>query len=156
MNIIARNVMTSPVVSVQESTLVKELVGLLKENSISGVPVIDDDGILVGVISITDLLAANIGDDEFGQADFHTSPSMDGLSELNDLLSPSEDVEGHPVGELMSRKSVTIEETCLIGSMSKTLVTHRIHRLIVVREGRPVGIVSVGDILRALSDFSDT
>ena len=153
MNLTARDLMTAPVISVQETTRVKELVGLLNEKSISGVPVVDEEGVLVGVISITDLLSANIGDDEFGQADFHTSPSMDGLAELNDLLSPSQEIEGHPVRELMSRKSITAKESSPIGSISKTLVTHRIHRLVIVREGRPVGIVSVGDILRALSVF---
>ena len=155
MNLKARDIMTQPVVSVNETAQVKELVAMLNKNTISGAPVVDDAGLLVGVISITDLLAANVGEDELGPADFHTSPSMDGLTELNDLLAPSEDIEEHSVHELMSRNSVTADEDCPIGVMSRTLVTNRIHRLVIVRDGRPIGIVSVGDILRALSGFSD-
>lgn len=152
MNLTARDIMTSPVVSVNEATPVKDLMHLLSTRTISGAPVVDEAGDLVGVISITDLLAANIGDDELGPADFHTSPSMDGLSELNDLLAPGEEIQEHPVRELMSRNSVTADEDCPIGAMSRTLVSNRIHRLVIVRDNKPVGIVSVGDILRALSD----
>jgi CBS domain-containing protein len=153
MNHVARGVMTSPVISVHESTSVNDLVKLLNDKSISGAPVIDDDGALVGVVSITDLLAANVGDEEFGHADFHTSPSMDGLTELNPLLQPDEEIGNHPVSQLMSRKTITAEETSSLGSMSKTLVTNRIHRLVIVQDGRPIEIVSVGDILRALSNL---
>jgi CBS domain-containing protein len=155
MNLKASDIMTQPVVAVNEAAPVKDLIQLLNEKSISGVPVVDDEGGLVGVISITDLLAANIGDDELGPADFHTSPSMDGLTELNPLLSPDEDIEQHPVRELMSRNSVTAPEDSPIGAMSKILVSNRIHRLVIVRDGRPIGIVSVGDILRALGASSD-
>ncbi len=103
MNLVAKDLMTSPVVSVSETTTVKELVALMSERAISGVPVVDEGGVLVGVISITDLLAANLGDDDFGHADFHTSPSMDGLTELHDLLAPGEDIEEHQVSQLMSQ-----------------------------------------------------
>ena len=156
MNLVAKDLMTSPVVSVCETTTVKELVALMSKRAISGVPVVDEGGMLVGVISITDLLAANLGDIDFGHADFHTSPSMDGLTELHDLLAPGEDIEEHQVSQLMSRKSITADETCPLGTISKTLVTKRIHRLVIVREGRPVGIVSVGDILRTLGGFSES
>jgi CBS domain-containing protein len=151
MNLTAKDFMTTPVISVHESTTVRDLVALLNEKSISGVPVVNDAGELVGVISITDLLAANVGDVEYGQADFHTSPSMDGLSELNTLLSPDKAIEEHQVGQLMSRRPITAEESSSLGSMSKTLVQNRIHRLVTVQQGRPTGIVSVGDILRMLS-----
>jgi CBS domain-containing protein len=155
MNLAASDVMTQTVVSVSESLSVKELIDLLNENTITGVPVVDEEGLLVGVISITDLLAANFSDDEFGLADFHKSPSMDGLAELHGLLTPDEAIEPYLVSQLMSRKSITATESESIGAMSKTLVTNRIHRLIIVRERRPVGIVSVGDILRTLSSLTE-
>ena len=62
MNLKASDIMTQPVVAVNEAAPVKDLIQLLNEKSISGVPVVDDEGGLVGVISITDLLAANIGE----------------------------------------------------------------------------------------------
>ena len=119
-------------------------------------PVVDDDGLLVGVISITDLLAANLGDDEIGHADFHTSPSMDGLTRINPLLEPDEAIEQHPISKLMSRNTSTANESCAIGELSKTLVANRIHRIVIVRDRLPIGIVSVGDILRTLGGYSDS
>ena len=155
MNVSARDIMSAEVFSVSETTSVKELIDLLNEKMITGVPVVNAEGLLVGVISITDLLEANFGDDEFGQADFRTSPSMDGLAELNGLLAPSKEIESNSVGQLMSRRPITAEESTSIGALSRTLVTNRIHRLVIVREGRPIGIVSVGDILRMLGNLSE-
>lgn len=60
----------------------------MNENKITGLPVVDEASLLVNVNSITDLLAANLSDNKFGQADFHTSPLMDGLAELHGLLTP--------------------------------------------------------------------
>lgn len=156
MKLTASDLMTAPVVSVSESLSVRDLIDLLNEHKITGVPVVDKEGLLVGVISISDLLAANFTDDEFGQADFHTSPSMDGLAELQGLLRPDEQIESNLVGQLMSRRSITASESDSIGALSRTLVTNRIHRLIIVRDGRPVGIVSVGDILRSLSSVTES
>ena len=73
MNLIASDFVTHPVISVNEATSVSEPVELLNGKMISDAPVLNDYGMQVGVISITNLLAANSGEDEFGHADFHTS-----------------------------------------------------------------------------------
>ena len=64
MNLTAGDIMTSPVISVKASSQVKDLIDVLNDHTISGCPVVDDEGRLVGVVSITDLLAANVGEDE--------------------------------------------------------------------------------------------
>ena len=81
---------------------------------------------------------------------------MDGLAAMNELLSPGEDIKAHPVHELMSRRAITTEESCPVSTIARTLVTNRVHRLVIVREDRPIGIVSVGDILRTLGDYTPT
>ncbi len=155
MDLVAGDIMTYPIISAREEMAVGELISLLQEKRISGVPVVDADDRLVGVISITDLLAlsTDIGDtSEFGGPDFHTSPAMDGLSEAHGLLEPEDEVLALPVRDLMSRNAITASEQTPIGELADTMLSHRIHRLVVVRDRKAVGIVSIGDILRTLRD----
>ena len=154
MNVTAIDIMSKPVISVRTVTTVRELMALLNENRISGVPVLSEDGELAGVVSITDLLAANLRDDDSPEVtpDFHTSPAMDGLSEINSLLEPDDEILEHSVSELMSPNAITTTEGSTVAELSKAMVSQRIHRLLVVREKEVVGIVSVGDILRAIAE----
>ncbi len=99
MDLLACDIMTSPVISIREDTTVRDLISLLQEKQISGVPVIDAEDRLAGVISITDLLALSADTEEateFEESDFHTSPAMDGLSRAQGLLEPEEALFDHP------------------------------------------------------------
>ena len=155
MDLTAKDIMSSPVVCAVEETTVKGLLALLNENSISGVPVVNATCRLTGVISITDLLSLSIETASAGivdESDFHTSPAMDRLAEANGLLVPDEDVMDLPIGGLMSRNVITAREDTPIGEIAHTLLTQKIHRLIIVREDQVIGIVSTGDILRTLEN----
>jgi CBS domain-containing protein len=153
MYLTAGEIMSRPVICVKSDTSVRNLMDLLNEKQISGVPVVDEQEDLVGVISITDLLSLSIGSSvDFGVSDFHTSPAMDGLSLANSLLEPADEAMDYRVSELMSSNIITAEEDVLIGELAHIMLSHKIHRLIIVRGHKAVGVVSVGDILRALQD----
>lgn len=155
MDLTASDIMSRPAICAQEETTVKELLELLNEKRISGVPVVDREGSLVGVISITDLIALGTeGSDIAGvaESDFHTSPAMDRLSEANGLLEPADEVLDRPIRELMSRNVITATEETPLGDLAGMLISNRIHRLIIVRDDKAEGIVSTGDILRTLRD----
>ena len=155
MNLIADDIMTRPVISVRQDTPVREMMALLHEKQISGVPVVDPFDRLVGVVSMTDLLSVSTDLEhasEITESDFHTSPAMDGLSRAAGLLQPDEAILDHPISDLMSPNVITVNPGATIGELSDKLVTHQIHRVIVVQDNRVVGIVSVTDILRTLRD----
>lgn len=155
MNLTARDIMSHPVICAREDMTVDELISLLRENAISGVPVIDGEGDLVGVISITDLLSISPdglprSNDE--ESDFHSSPAMDGLAGASALLEPDGEALNLIVRDLMSRNLITAGEEAPMGELADLMVSHRIHRLIIVEGRKAVGIVSVMDILRTLRD----
>ena len=155
MELTAKDIMSSPAICAVEGTTVQELLSLLNEKSISGVPVVNSEDRLTGVISITDLLSLSIESASTGvvdESDFHTSPAMDRLAEANGLLVPDEDVMDLPIGDLMSRNVITAAEDTPIGEIAHTLLAHKIHRLIIVRDEMVIGIVSTGDILRTLEN----
>ena len=162
MDLFAVDIMTHPVISANEDMTVRELIDLLNRKQISGVPVVDADDRLVGVISITDLISLgnnliDMGADsgealEVRESDFHTSPAMDGLAGAHGLLEPDAGILEIPVGDLMSRNVITAREQAHIGELADRMVSNSIHRLIIVRGDRMVGIISVRDILRSLGD----
>ena len=150
MDLTAGEIMSSPPICAREDMTVTELIDLLTANQISGVPVVDADNRLAGVISITDLIALGADHHEVGESDFHTSPAMDNLSAVGGLLEPEEEIRDRPVSSLMSRRTITAAEADPIGKLADLLVTHRIHRLVIVCGEQIAGIVSIRDILGAL------
>ena len=156
MNLTARDIMSHPPISIHEDSSIRDLVALLHEKRFSGVPVVDGEGRLRGVITLTDLLA--IGPDEGSVAgaessDFYTSPAMDGLSDSAGLFAPADETLERPVKDLMSTKVITSTEEDSIGTVADLMASNRIHRVVVVRGAELVGIISVMDILRALRDL---
>lgn len=154
MTLNASDVMSHPVITVKAATPVCDLMGIFQTHEITGVPVVDENGALAGVISIIDVLSINEGDEEVDDRipDFYTSPAMDGLAKINSLIVPDEDILDTPVGTLMCHNIVAASQDTSIGELAGMLVNQRIHRLLIVGDGVVKGIVSVGDVLRAISE----
>lgn len=142
----ARDVMTTAVVSVGPETEVKEIAKLLAANRISGVPVVNREGKLVGIVSEGDLMRRP----ETGT--IHRSPWW-----LWILPLPEEQARkyvkthGHHASEVMTRRVITVDEEASLESIADILEKHRIKRVPVMRDGTLVGIVSRADLLHGLS-----
>lgn len=105
---------------------------LLREG-ISGAPVIDDDGALVGVFSHTDVLA------RFAAPRQRRGP----IARLDDRHA-----RAHTVGEACTRPAVTIGSSATIDNAARELLDRDIGRLIVVDDGAMVGVLSRSDVLK--------
>jgi CBS domain-containing protein len=104
------------------------------------------------VVSESDIL---LRDTAFGDAvamdsDFHTHLAADTSGDL-DGLDQAELGEAH-VRDIMSKTAITAESDTPIASLAEIMVTHRIHRVIIVQGSALRGIVSTMDILRAVKD----
>ncbi|MFH1566754.1 MAG: CBS domain-containing protein [Gemmatimonadota bacterium] len=156
MKLTARDVMTSPAITARRDLTVRELIQLLRRARITGVPVVDEADRLVGVISLTDLVALCGESREAvgaAESDFHTSPAMDSMASIDDLLQPPEEVLDDPIDQIMSTRAITAPEEASLGRLADLMITHTIHRVVVVRAEQVVGVVSVRDILRGLRDW---
>lgn len=143
----AKDIMTTPVVTIEPDTTVREIAALLLERRISAVPVVES-GRLVGLVSEGDLLHRHeIGTDR----DRPTATWW--LSLIEDDPRPAEYVKSHArcARDIMTRDVITVGEDTPIGEIAAVFERHRIRRVPVVRGGRLVGIVSRANLVQALA-----
>lgn len=122
------DVMTRGTIAVRDDVPLAEAAQLLDKHHISGVPVVDRDGELVGVLSQTDLLRARVID--------HLWSVLPGLA----------------VRHLMTAPAVVATEETTIDEAAELMEQMQIHRLVVVGPDRrtPVGILSVSDLIHEM------
>jgi CBS domain-containing protein len=149
----ARDVMTTEVITVNPSTTVRALAALLSEKSISGAPVIDATGRLVGIVSEGDLLhRAETGTERRVQR--RRSWWLDSVAAEEEAARDYVKAHGRTVNDIMSRDVVSVSETTDLGEIAHLLETKKVKRVPVLRDGRVVGIVSRANLVRALATTS--
>ncbi len=143
----AKEIMTSPVFTVSPDTPVAQIARLLREKHISGTPVVDDAGKLVGIVTEIDLIKRH--------ARVHFPVYLPFLDSLIFLESPrryQEDVRrvlGTTAEEIMTRSVQTATPETDIEDIATLMVEERANPIPVVDEsGTLVGIVSHTDIVR--------
>ena len=135
------NIMTTDVVTVAADTSLKDVARMLTEKRISGLPVCDADGVVLGVVTEADILRKEQG--------FVPEPSG-----LLGWLFEKADAEGarllaRTAAEAMTVPAVTIAPEASVTDAARVMTMRGINRLPVVRDGRLVGIVSRADLVRA-------
>jgi CBS-domain-containing membrane protein len=140
--IAVQDVMTHKVFSVHRDAEIAEAARVLSEQKISGMPVLDEKGGVIGVISEADILASA------GLGKKRTAGDL-----VRRLLGEPvpEKKEGHRVADVMNAPPITIGPFEDIKEVAAILDKQRIKRLPVVdNDGKLLGIVSRGDIIRAM------
>jgi len=136
------NVMTRDVVSIHTHSDIHEAAMLLSEHRVSGLPVVNEGGVVVGVVTEADILSMT------GIREGHTFKDI-----LRHLLGEPlpQRRKGSKVGEIMSSPAITTGPDADIRDVARILDDRRIKRLPVVDEkNRLVGIISRADIVRAM------
>jgi CBS domain-containing protein len=150
------DLMTSDVAVINSKSDVHELEKLLLEKRVHGLPVVNDDGILVGVISQTDLLAWHYNTGVDGAAFYDTSR----LQITDDAVTAGlqlSDIQTALIEEVMSPMVHCIYPDRPISVAAATMIDQRIHRLVVVDETlRVQGVISALDILYAVPGVEDS
>ena len=139
-----REIMTKDVIAVSPKTTIREAARLMVDHGISGLPVVNDDGNTVGILTEGDLILR--------QKPERKVPWWDlSLGAGEELAREYQKLHGMSVGEVMTRAVVWIGPDLPIESAAELLDRHRIRRLPVIEHGRLVGIVSRADLIKALA-----
>jgi CBS domain-containing protein len=141
----AKDVMTTSVVTVGPDTDVRTIARFLIERRISAVPVVDQAGRVVGIVSEGDLMRrAEAGTER------HPSWWLELLASPEDKARDYAKLHGLTAKDVMTRPAVTVAEDAPLGEIATLLERHRIKRVPVVRDGTIVGIVSRANLLHGL------
>jgi CBS domain-containing protein len=173
------DLMRKDVVTVRPEDSARTLARVLADSEISGVPVVDGGGRVLGVVSATDLvrLAADEGDVSLStvsvRADIDRSPDPDADpddaieadawgfflpedspfqgSELLDQV-PESSFDTATVADLMTPTIFSVAPHMPVSELCEFLVRGRIHRALVIEEGELLGIITSQDVLKAVAD----
>jgi len=150
--ITAADLMNPRVLTVRDDLTVRELANVLVDNEISGAPVEDRSGKLVGVVSLTDVAAALADDeDEEGErGDFFLSEWEDDGMSREEIEELGLDEAELTVSEIMTPEVFTVREDTPVSEIAEAMIQNHVHRILVTREDRVVGIISTSDLLGLL------
>jgi CBS-domain-containing membrane protein len=140
----AREVMSDGVMSIAADATMLQAAELLVNTRVSAMPVLDNAGTMIGIVSLVDLIGGGRN-------------SM--LGSLRKVAGDAREAAAHylaattPVTDVMAKNVVTVADDAQLVDVAETMRAHNVKRVPVVREGRVVGIVSRVDILKALISY---
>lgn len=153
----AKDIMNKEVMRVREDMTVVELAAFLTDQEISGAPVEDEHGKLVGVVSLTDIVrAASSGGERYAHdhdPNFYVRGWEEQI-EVEDLESLHFDDEGLVVRDIMTPSVFAIEADTPVGQVASSMMDSHLHRMLVVQQDEVVGIISTSDMLQLLADYA--
>ena len=146
----AHEIMNSGVVAVRPDTPTSDVAKTLREHRISAVPVIDEAGSPLGMVSEGDLIGRDEVDRK-ARLDWWLTLLAEGEA-LNPEFMASIHSPERRARDVMTAPVITVGEDTEIDEVARLLIAHRIKRVPVLRDGRVVGIVSRADLVRALAE----
>ncbi len=128
-----RELMAPSPVTIQAESSLAQVAETLAEYDVSGLPVVDRGGAVIGVISQTDIVRLRGG-------------SM-----------PTSGWHGLLVRDLMTHPAITVPAAASLHEAARLMTEHRVHRLVVVaeRDGGPIGVISESDVVREVAALTE-
>ena len=145
----AKDIMNTEVITIDPKTKIEDIAKILSKNSISGVPVVEDEKI-VGIVSEGDLLHKEASP---------RIPTIYPVSALGSFIAPGDykkyesDLKKFIATEaeqIMSKKVITSTEDTDIRELASIMVDKRVNRVPIVKNDKLIGIVTRADIIRNL------
>lgn len=144
----AKDIMTKDIITVKPATTIEDLARILIKHQISGAPVVDEDGNLIGIVTENDLISKN--------KKLHIPTILRlfdafiplGTSRLEEEIKR---MAAFTVGEICTRNVVTCDEDMSIENVATMMTEKKIHLLPVLKERRLVGIIGKKDLIKGIS-----
>ena len=144
----ASDIMTTEVITVKKETSVKDLAKILYNNHINGVPVMDDEGLLIGVICESDLIRKD--------KKLHIPTAIAIFDWVLYLESPKriekeiQRINATTVEDLYIKEVVTVDEKTPVDEIATLMEEKKVYTIPVMDGSRLVGIVGQADLIRTL------
>jgi len=145
----AGDIMTREVITVKKETSLKELAGILYRHHINGVPVVDEEGSLIGIICESDLIRKD--------KKLHIPTVVTIFDAVIYLENPKnmekefQRISAATVGDLYSRNPVTVDEKTPIDEIATLMTEKKVYTIPVMDRDRLVGIIGKADLIRTIT-----
>ena len=147
----AHEIMTAKVHTVRPDTAVGDIARLMASERISGVPVVGEDGGLVGIVSESDLLhRAETGTEK--RRKWWIAMFLDADTRARDFIKS----HAHKASDIMCPYVISVDDNAKLSEVADILDTNNLKRVPVLKAGRMVGIITRGDLVRALANAGAT
>jgi CBS domain-containing protein len=152
----ARDVMTTNVITAKSTDSIADLVTRICEHKISGLPVVDGEGRIVGIVSKTDLLASELAHQFDHVYEVDLKVIFNAMGETAppsvDVMKSADGAGGARVGSIMKSPVITASPDTPLTEIALLMQTHNIHRVVITEEERIAGIVTSMDLLRLIAE----
>lgn len=148
-DLLARDIMTADPVCVSPATRIRELARIFEQHDISGAPVVDQEGKVIGIVSKTDLIRrCSEGTDEIPPAYLFETLAEQGEEEASEVIpEPLICVE-----DFMTEDPLTVDPSLPAAEVAKLMYENRLHRVVVADAGKvPQGIITSLDLMGVFS-----
>jgi CBS domain-containing protein len=152
---LVKDVMTRDVITCKPSDSIESVVKLMSEKDISGLPVMDGDKV-VGVVTEGDIMRILAVPERSGTL-WLPSPleiwleiPLKDLMQLRRLQKSVKDFGEHTVGDIMTKNVLSVDPDDDIEDAAALMMKHKVNRLVVLKDGKLVGIVTRDDIIHGL------
>jgi CBS domain-containing protein len=146
MNVRASDIMTKSLITATPDMSVRHAAGTMVFAGISGMPVIDESGNLLGMVTEGDLMHRV----ETGTRVQHRAWWLELVASASEQANQYVKEHGRKVRDVMTTDVATITESCPVAEIAELLDRRRIKRVPVMRDGKVVGVVSRANLIRAL------
>ena len=145
------DVMSRDVLAVAPDTSRESAARMLSLRNITGAPVVDAEGAVIGVVSLRDLVDPDASPEE-GEGHPIFYRILDGWAET---VGDVTDNTAGRVDEVMTRSAITVDADVDLLTAARRMLANRIHRLVVTQDGLLAGIVTTTDVLRGFVGLLD-
>ncbi|NBG87006.1 CBS domain-containing protein [Isachenkonia alkalipeptolytica] len=146
---LAKDIMTKEVISVKSQDLVEDVIKILMDKNISGVPVVDDEEHVIGIVTEGDLIYRS---KKLRIPTFFSI--LDGyvfLESTKTIEKQLKKMVAYRVEDVMTTEVITVEEDQTVEEVATIMTKEKINRVPVIKDNRLVGIISRRDIIRSYS-----
>ena len=147
LSLCARDIMTRDVVTARKGTSIEEAMRLMAKHEVSGLPVVDTEGCLVGIVSESDVLLKGL----YAPTDLHANPPGLFAPQPDGVDEAYRRAQSVCVEEAMTRRVVAFMENSLVVDIARAMIEQAINRVPIVDGCKILGIVSRRDVIRAMA-----
>lgn len=147
LSISAKDIMTRDVITIRKGASIEEALRMMAENDVSGLPVVDADGNLEGMITETDMLLKGQAPVERPKMAFY-GPWILPEDVVAEMYKKS---RGTSVEDSMTKKVIAFSEDSAVTDIARKMIEHNINRVPILRDRKVIGIVSRRDIVHAMA-----